>query len=453
MFVPNVGIGSTNPQAHLDVAGTIRANEICDESGLNCRDLSTSTGMGSVTSVVAGTGLTGGNITGAGTLHIDVGTAAGKIVQMIASGMLPAVNGSLLTNVNAVQLQTRNVASTAPAGDQVLTWNGSTNVWEPRAAAADNLGNHIATTNIQLGSNWLSGDGQNEGIFVASDGNVGIGTTVPGSALHVNGTVRLTQICDQAGGNCKTPAAMGGGSVTSVVAGTGLAGGNITGAGTISLSTTTQQNLWSGNGTDVYRTSGNVGIGTTSTTAKLSAAVEGTASASAIIDAYNSTDGRTAGVISLVKFGSAAASYGPYVANNVGLTAGFTNLLVGTETGHSVVFYSSNAERMRIDSGGNVGIGGASHASYKVDVAGTLNATEIRIGGIVLTSGIQGQVMTNATGGGACTTVGALGKDASGNLYVCDESPSLLIGSDCTNLGPGAVTFDAGGSMYVCAAE
>jgi len=52
----------------------------------------------------------------------------------------------------------------------------------------DNLGNHTATQNIQLGANWLSGDGGNEGIRVDASGRVGIGT-VPGTAGLVIGGV------------------------------------------------------------------------------------------------------------------------------------------------------------------------------------------------------------------------------------------------------------------------
>lgn len=47
--------------------------------------------------------------------------------------------------------------------------------------AGDNLGDHVATQNIQLGSHWLSGDGGNEGIQVDANGKVGVGAA-PGSA-------------------------------------------------------------------------------------------------------------------------------------------------------------------------------------------------------------------------------------------------------------------------------
>lgn len=51
----------------------------------------------------------------------------------------------------------------------------------------DNLGDHIATQNIQLNGKYLSGDGQGEGVFVDTSGRVGIGTNAPKQTLHVNG--------------------------------------------------------------------------------------------------------------------------------------------------------------------------------------------------------------------------------------------------------------------------
>ena len=58
----------------------------------------TASGTGTVTSVIAGTGLTGGTITGAGTLAVDVGTGANQIVQLDSSSKLPNVDGVLLYN-------------------------------------------------------------------------------------------------------------------------------------------------------------------------------------------------------------------------------------------------------------------------------------------------------------------------------------------------------------------
>lgn len=50
----------------------------------------------------------------------------------------------------------------------------------------DNLGNHTAEQNIQLAGNWISHDGgANEGIYVNTDGDVGIGIAAPESELHI----------------------------------------------------------------------------------------------------------------------------------------------------------------------------------------------------------------------------------------------------------------------------
>jgi len=49
----------------------------------------------------------------------------------------------------------------------------------------DNLGNHSASQNIKLSGYWLSNDGGDEGVFVKTDGKVGIGTAQPDSSLHV----------------------------------------------------------------------------------------------------------------------------------------------------------------------------------------------------------------------------------------------------------------------------
>lgn len=74
---------------------------------------------GTVTSVTAGTGLTGGTVTSTGTLNVDVGTTANKIVQLDANGKLPALDGSQLSNLppfGNMQVFDSSGTFTPPAG-------------------------------------------------------------------------------------------------------------------------------------------------------------------------------------------------------------------------------------------------------------------------------------------------------------------------------------------------
>lgn len=72
---------------------------------------------------------------------------------------------------------------------QILSSTGTKTNWiSAPSVTGDNLGNHIATQNIRLNSNWLSGDGGNEGLFVHSSGRVGVGTAFPASIFEVQYT-------------------------------------------------------------------------------------------------------------------------------------------------------------------------------------------------------------------------------------------------------------------------
>jgi len=50
------------------------------------------------------------------------------------------------------------------------------------STTADNLGNHTATKNVGLNGNYISNDGDNEGIRIDNSGNVGIGTATPNAS-------------------------------------------------------------------------------------------------------------------------------------------------------------------------------------------------------------------------------------------------------------------------------
>lgn len=80
----------------------------------------------------------------------------------------------------------RNASADRDVSEITLICDGT--VWQSATgSAADNLGNHTATSNVILGTNWLSGDGGNEGLYVNSDGYVGIRTANPTAPLTVGG--------------------------------------------------------------------------------------------------------------------------------------------------------------------------------------------------------------------------------------------------------------------------
>jgi alpha-tubulin suppressor-like RCC1 family protein len=139
------------------------------------------TNPGTVTSITAGSGLTGGTITGSGTLAVDSGTGANQIVRLDASSRLPAVDGSALTGVDAVKLQGADVDSTAPTASQILKFDGTK--WVPAIDA--NSGGTV--TSITAGAGLTGGT-------ITGSGSIALASPMPaldGSALTNVNAVKL----------------------------------------------------------------------------------------------------------------------------------------------------------------------------------------------------------------------------------------------------------------------
>ena len=128
------------------------------------------------------------------------------------------------------------------------------------------------TDNIILNGNWLSGDGGDEGVFVSTAGNVGIGTVSPGSKLAVSGNMVIGSGYATLAGPTDGLAIQGnvgigttGPSQKLDVAGSinltgGIAGGTTySGSGNI----TSSAGVLTISGTGNSSIAGNVGIGTT----------------------------------------------------------------------------------------------------------------------------------------------------------------------------------------------
>tara|TARA_R110002096_G_scaffold386435_1_gene580556 strand:- start:14639 stop:19189 length:4551 start_codon:yes stop_codon:yes gene_type:complete len=224
--VGNVGVGTATPSAKIDVVDNVEIFSINITNSTN----STSDKKGIFSTVTGGGlgnnyGLYGeasaatvdkfgvyGSATGAGGTKYGIyGNAQGAgtnwagyfengnvlIENRLGIGIAPTNAISVAGNIDAdtafmdiVQTDSIWIAglqfpnpTVADSGD-VLSFNGTNMTWS--SVSGDNLGNHIATSNIELNGNYLSGDGDNEGIFIDNLGNIGIGSATPSSRLTIN---------------------------------------------------------------------------------------------------------------------------------------------------------------------------------------------------------------------------------------------------------------------------
>ncbi len=173
-------------------------------------------GGGDVTSVGAGNGLIGGGSSGDLTVnvvggdgisvtadevainttytdarYVNIGEASSVTSAMVADNTLTNadVATNLLSSIDGVINDGGNVDLVAGSNVTITPNDGANTITIAAATGAgDNLGNHTATQNIKLDGNYLSGDGGNEGVFVASNGNVGVKTTSPSTHLHIHGS-------------------------------------------------------------------------------------------------------------------------------------------------------------------------------------------------------------------------------------------------------------------------
>ena len=183
-------------------------------------------------------------------------------------------------------------------------------------------------------------------------GNVGIGTETPNAKLEVSGTARIT---DLAGTGDRMVVADADGDLSTQAIPSG------------------SSSTWTESGGNVYRSSGNVGIGTTSPTTNLH--VEG----SILVDAFSGGTGSgTKGIFfrdGFVNSNSYNSSILVYDHNSTGSTPDGLSL-----NGYDGVSFSTGSnsrnERMRISSDGNVGIG-TETPNAKLEVSGTARITDL----------------------------------------------------------------------------
>ncbi|MBN2862611.1 MAG: tail fiber domain-containing protein [Bacteroidales bacterium] len=108
----------------------------------------------------------------------DLATVGGLDVNgnTVVDGTFKVGTGGTITRFSTDGTMASNSDSYVPTEKAVRTYVSSY-----VSSNGDNLGYHTASQNIRLNGFYLSSDGGNEGVYVDTGGDVGIGTNLPGS--------------------------------------------------------------------------------------------------------------------------------------------------------------------------------------------------------------------------------------------------------------------------------
>jgi hypothetical protein len=370
----NVGIGTTSPGALLSANGNIL--------GAGTLALTGTTGT---TTIAAGQGFTIGTsqfVLQQGSGFVGIGTAA-PAASLHAAGN--SIFGSLSSN-SIVSL--RNANDTTGSSSYNLENNSGTvfgrwrsyNASSPTTLAGISMAGAASLYAEGLLMLYANGDpiyfatnNTSPTVTIATSGNVGIGTTTPGSPLTVgtsNGQIAQLDSTHASGGYLAITSNGTGagvlGAATQVGSGSGLA---ITDFGVRANNNL----LFVSNGASTHRymvmtTAGNVGIGTTTPGGKLDVVVGSN-------DKITFTNDN--GVSTIKSLGTDS-------------TYNYLHL-----DGFEQRFLISGAEKMRIDSTGNVGVG-TTTPTAQLSTTGTVRFAGLGSGGANLVTDALGNVTASS---------------------------------------------------------
>ena len=150
-------------------------------------------GAPTVAALTQGTGITVTNGAGSITIASTLGTniSASEMADsdhgfFSYSGGVASLDTGGLTSANLISAVTDEIGTGSLVFSASPTFTGIVNA--AAATLSSTLTMSGSTANIALGSNYLSGDGDDEGIFISNTGRVAFGTTTPESILSIGNT-------------------------------------------------------------------------------------------------------------------------------------------------------------------------------------------------------------------------------------------------------------------------
>lgn len=269
-----------------------------------------------ISSLTAGNGLTGGTLTTSGTIAVDVGTTANKIVQLDGSGKLPAVDGSQLTGI---------LSASGWTNYSVLTSNGSGALTAVPGSSAGQMLNWTVTGPAWTSATFPSSTTANQLLYSSAN-------NVVGGLTSANNSVLVTD-----GSGAPNWSALSADNFTQYALLAGRSGGQTINGGTAASNNLTLESTSNGTKGNIIlnSSSGNVGIGTTNPVSKLE--VNGQIRTTASID--NSSGTSINWDSGNVQF--TTASCGAFTFSNMRDGGSYTLVVRGTTSGTCTFSQSS----------------------------------------------------------------------------------------------------------------